>query len=433
MPIQDSNQPTFWWNVVPDNRADEWDQLIAGRSVYMTSSYLKAMEGHPEVETRLAVWAATSSAGEDSARITGAVVFQRVLIESRAPAGHLKLGWIMRRVNSILHPGGRPLTFSAWVAGQSLASGPHAHIFEPGLTDLEAARRVDSAFRQLAQKSRASAWILKDQLPGAGLSLCKMRRRGWTELSFDPVMIVPLQSDWHGIEDWMDALRTKARSKVKSILHRSGGVDLEELDALQAEEMADVLYGLYCAVYDRASVVMGGLAPGDFARLKREHGQDFRLVAYRIEGRVVGFQCGLCSTPTAGNTRTIEAYFVGFEPACNKEMGLYQRMLVEFVRWGIDRDASRVIMGRTALEIKSGIGALPIPLTLAVRFRHPVLRLLMAMTGHLLVAKPFVPRRAWREEAARIWTDRGAETGYLGREGDGKAGLSSDHLRDPVN
>jgi hypothetical protein len=419
MPILSSNQPTFWWDRVPDDRAAEWDALVAGRSVYMGSQYLRAMEDHPKVKTRLAVWTSEGTgSGALPDRLTGVAVFQRVSIESRSPDGHLDLGWIMRLVNRVLHPGGKPFTFSAWVAGQSLGSGPHAHVFEAGLSAVDAALRIDAAFRALARKDKlcsdlsASAWILKDQLSGADLKLSNLQRRGWAQLAFDPVMVLPLKQDWHGIEDWMDALRTKARTKVKAILQRSSQVELVPLDAAQAEAMTDVLYGLYCAVYGRAGLVMGGLAPEDFARLKREHGDDFCLVAHSYEGRWVGFHCGFCTAETPTGERSIEAYFVGFEPSFNKKLGLYQRMLVEFVRWGIQRDASRVIMGRTALEIKSGIGALPVPLTLSVRFRNPVLRALMVLGAGLFVPKPFVPRRAWREDAALDWAERGAESGY---------------------
>ena len=146
----------------------------------------------------------------------------------------------------------------------------------------------------------------------------------------------------------------------------------------------------------------------DIARLKRELGDDFRLIAYHCDGRLVGFQCGICEPGTG----TIEAYFVGFEPSCNKELGLYQRMLVEFVRWGLERGARRVIMGRTALEIKSGMGALPVQLTLAFRFRHPALRALMLIGSGLFVPKSFVPRRAWRNDAALAWERRGPSNGY---------------------
>ena len=404
--------PTMWWGRIPADRAQEWDRVVGGRSAYMSSRYLRAMEGHAKVEFRFAVW-------QDLARpvgnqIMGVAVFQRVQVESRAPAGHLKMGWIMRRVNSILHPGGRPFTFWVWLAGQALASGPHAYAFEPGLEEPQAAARVDAAFRELsfteaeAGRPRVAAWMLKDQLPDADIGLCRMRRRGWVKLTFDPVMVVPLESTWHQLEDWMDALRTKARTRVKSILQRSDRVELREFDAEQAEEMSAILYGLYCAVYDRASVVMGGLEPGDFSRLKRELGDDFRLIAYRCDGRWVGFQCGICEPGTG----TIEAYFVGFEPSINKELGLYQRMLVEFVRWGLERGARRVIMGRTALEIKSGMGALPVQLTLAFRFRHPALRVLMLLGSGLFVPKPFVPRRAWRNDAAVAWEQRGPSNGY---------------------
>jgi hypothetical protein len=85
MPILSSIQPTFWWDRVPEDRAAEWDALVAGRSVYMGSQYLRAMEGHPKVKIRLAVWASEGTGSGDAPdRLIGVAVFQRVSIESRS-------------------------------------------------------------------------------------------------------------------------------------------------------------------------------------------------------------------------------------------------------------------------------------------------------------------------------------------------------------
>ena len=63
---------------------------------------------------------------------------------------------------------------------------------------------------------------------------------------------------------------------------------------------------------------------------------------------------------------------MGFESEINKERALYQRMLFEFIAWGISLGAVRVVMGRTALEIKSTLGAFPIALSTFVHINFPL-------------------------------------------------------------
>ena len=60
-------------------------------------------------------------------------------------------------------------------------------------------------------------------------------------------------------------------------------------------------------------------------------------------------------------------YFVGFEVTYNKSHALYQRMLVEFIQWGIAEKCTTVNLGRTALDIKASLGAEPQRLVRVVR------------------------------------------------------------------
>ncbi len=104
---------------------------------------------------------------------------------------------------------------------------------------------------------------------------------------------------------------------------------------------------------------------------------------------------------------TIEAYYVGFDPEVNKNFALYQRMLFEFISWGISLNANRVVMGRTALEIKSTW--VPCLSHLSTYRAHS------ASAGHGFPAlddseKPAAPlqtTRAWLRRMVRKWQEKG--------------------------
>ena len=145
---------------------------------------------------------------------------------------------------------------------------------------------------------------------------------------------------------------------------------------------------------------MGGLETGDFARLAEQWGDDFLLVTHHFDGRTVGFHCGLHLAEPEGGT--VEAYFVGFEPELNKECALYQRMLIEFIHWGIgkhaqprgdgpDRHGNGELGGRCPSRCPRGCTS-TLPLAM------PVIRWMIRRSP----PHPFKPRRAWRAE----WLDR---------------------------
>ena len=94
----------------------------------------------------------------------------------------------------------------------------------------------------------------------------------------------------------------------------------------------------------------------------------------------------------------VEAYFVGFEGGHNKSHALYQRMLVEFIQWGIREGCDSINLGRTALDIKASLGAEPHRLVLHERMENPILHGLAKWAARASAPKQPVLKRAWKED-----------------------------------
>lgn len=60
------------------------------------------------------------------------------------------------------------------------------------------------------------------------------------------------------------------------------------------------------------------------------------------------------------NGNTLETYFLGYDEKVQKENMLYLNMLYNMTEFAIENSFGRIIFGRTALEIKSSIGAEPV-------------------------------------------------------------------------
>jgi phospholipid N-methyltransferase len=60
------------------------------------------------------------------------------------------------------------------------------------------------------------------------------------------------------------------------------------------------------------------------------------------------------------NGETLETYFLGYDEHIQKEKMLYLNMLYNMTKYGIENQFKKIIFGRTALEIKSSIGAQPV-------------------------------------------------------------------------
>ena len=285
--------------------------------------------------------------------------------------------------------------FRVRVVGTPLASGPHGYRFFPEVNEWACLRELLS-LPGMGHSDAPRTWVIKDRLchhewgDGFRLSGRSLWRKDWVDLEFDPVMRVDLK----GKGTWglyLDSMRTKARTKVKRVLSLSEGIELQALTADEIEENLDELYPLYMKVYGRAAFRLGCLQAEDLVLLKRDMGEDFQVWSSRWEGRLIGFHCGMC------NGEEVEAYFVGFQPEYNKSHALYQRMLLEFIRWGIDRGCHSVNLGRTALDIKASLGAEPQRLVLHQRSTSPVMHLLARWAARASAPKQHMLKRAWKE------------------------------------
>jgi hypothetical protein len=58
----------------------------------------------------------------------------------------------------------------------------------------------------------------------------------------------------------------------------------------------------------------------------------------------------------------LHVHYIGLNYEINKTYKLYNRMLLDFVRFAILKGKTKIHFGRTATEIKTTIGAEPIPL-----------------------------------------------------------------------
>ena len=368
-----------------------WERLLAREpSVHLSAPAVRAALESPQRQVRAAVWK------DAQGKVRGLAISEDSEAVSQGIDDFLEGNALFRRAKSWLHRKGG-LTFSVRVIGTPLASGAHACRFAEGVDGLACLDEL-MALPGVAGAKAPRTWIVKDQpvaqawADGTQLAGQSSWRPGWVDLEFDPVMCVDL-SQHNSWEGYTAGMRTKARTKVKRILKLSEPLTFEALDLQGIDTHRDRLHELYMNVYGRAAFRLGCLQPEDMACLKREMGERFQVWVAKLEGQIIGFHCGL----TDG--REVEAFFVGFEGSHNKSHALYQRMLVEFIQWGLALGCSSVNLGRTALDIKASLGAEPKRLVLHERMANPVMHALSRWAAGASAPKQPVLKRAWKQES----------------------------------
>jgi hypothetical protein len=174
------------------------------------------------------------------------------------------------------------------------------------------------------------------------------------EFNTQPNMVLELQNHWKKNEDYVLSLSKKYRDQYKRAHKKIEGIVTRELSLEEIISNEERIYELYHHVAKNAPFNTFFLNKHHFSTFKKQCGKRFVLYGYFFNEKLVGFHTLLL------NGSVLETYFLGYDEHVQREKMLYLNMLYNMTKFGIENQFKKIIFGRTALEIKSSIGAEPI-------------------------------------------------------------------------
>jgi predicted N-acyltransferase len=171
--------------------------------------------------------------------------------------------------------------------------------------------------------------------------------------SVQPNMVLTLSNEWKTEQDYVNAMSKKYRTQFKRSRTKAKGIEKRELGLEEIKEQEDKLQELYLHVASNAPFNSFFLPKNHFSVLKEKLLADFMLFGYFMDGQLIGFKTMI------SNGNVLDTYFLGYDDTIQKEKMLYLNMLYDMTSHAIHNGFSKIIFGRTALEIKSSIGAKP--------------------------------------------------------------------------
>ncbi len=246
--------------------------------------------------------------------------------------------------------------------GNNMITGQNAYEFvktidykDIGNLLLECANAVTQYFKE--KKTRIHIVSFKDFYQHSADELKKHQFSNIYEFKTQPNMIFELSKNWQANEDYVAAFSKKYRDQYKRSLKKYEGIITKELSLEDILINEQHIYDLYHHVAKNAPFNTFFLAKNHFSTFKKQCGDRFKLVGYFLNEKLVGFHSLLL------NGTVLETYFLGYDNQIQKEKMLYLNMLYNMTHFGIEHQFEKIIFGRTALEIKSSIGAEPILMT----------------------------------------------------------------------
>lgn len=209
---------------------------------------------------------------------------------------------------------------------------------------------------------------------------------GLHQVFVQPNMVMPLPLHWTKIEDYISDLSKKYRDRFKRARRKLGHIKRIELDLKAIELQTKELHGLYLNVSNNAKFNTFILPENHFYNLKLNLQEQFKVFGYYLDGELVGFYTLLL------NNQSLETYFLGYNSEHQHAKQLYLNMLYDMLTFGIEHQFTSIVYARTAMAIKSSVGAKPESMKIYMKHTNGIMNALLNP-----IFKLMNPKQDWEE------------------------------------
>jgi len=354
---------SYLYSTFPDHLERDWVS-VSDACIFMEPSYLRAVQtmNDPMFGLRmLMVYKEGRPVLTASFNITGFI--------ANDLKGNLHgRNRLIRTLSSAVRQSGILNKRRILICGSAFSTGEHAFFYTRGISGEDAAEMVLQAMDEIIKEEEAkgikiAAVLIKDFFPRSRRSLRPFEDKGFRAFEVDHNMVMPVLSEWITFDDYLMSMNSKFRTKAKSVLNKSAALTVRDINAEEIRLRIPELKILFDNVVGNADFSLGKMDLSCLPDLHENMRDDFICRVFEYEGKIVGF------LTTMMNKTCVEAHLVGIDYSWNKQLAIYNRMLLEYVRIGIENRKNMIFFSRTASEIKSTVGAFPVEMTCLIR--HP--------------------------------------------------------------
>ena len=179
-----------------------------------------------------------------------------------------------------------------------------------------------------------------------------------------PNMIMKIKDTWTNESDYVADMKTKYRARYKRARKRYKGIFVKELHLKELQIESKTIYSLYNNVSKNAAFNTFVLPENHFVSLKEQLKNNFKVFGYYLDNQLIGFYTLIL------NKEVLETYFLGYDSEHQHSNQLYLNMLYDMATYGIENKFETVVYARTAMEIKSSVGALAEPMFMYLKYTN---------------------------------------------------------------
>lgn len=275
--------------------------------------------------------------------------------------------------------------------GNNMLTGQNAFYFSENLPTQEGLRLLNKVNIELTNKLtkkgiKVHITVFKDFSAEEIVHFKIPEFKSFFEFTTQPNMIFEIRETWHSFEDYYGNLNKKYRDQYKRARKKADGISKRKLSLDEIAFNNDRIHELYMDVAKNAPFNTFYLPEKHFEVLKKSLKDHFLFYGYFIDEKLIGFNTLI------KNGDAIDTYFLGYDEIHQREKMLYLNMLYDMVGYSINKKYKHLIFARTALEIKSSVGAKPVQMFGMIKHSNFIINFFISK-----IFKYLEPEMVWQE------------------------------------
>lgn len=243
--------------------------------------------------------------------------------------------------------------------GNNMLTGQNAFSFLPTIDKKLAIETLKKASEELIsifknKKIKIHLVTFKDFDSDEIQDIEKVNFTDYFKFSIQPNMLFEINENWKSEENYIESLSKKYRDQYKRARKKSAEIVKRKMHLDEIIKYEETIYDLYFHVAKNAPFNTFFLAKNHFRIFKELLKDKFLFYGYFIEDKLVGFNTLI------KNGDAMDTYFLGYDDKIQRDKMLYLNMLYDMIAYSINKGFKKIVFARTALEIKSSVGAKPI-------------------------------------------------------------------------
>lgn len=245
------------------------------------------------------------------------------------------------------------------VLGNNMLTGQNSYTLKKGVDPMKAIKALHNAasslkiiFANKGIKVHITTYKDFDKQEIKNFDIPEMRRE--YQFSTQPNMIFSINANWTTEQNYIDSLSKKYRDQYKRARKKAINIEKKKLSLDEIIRSETEIYNLYLHVAKNAPFNTFFLPQNHFRVFKEIFKDKFLFYGYFIGNKLIGFNTLI------KNGKIMDTYFLGYDESIQRENMLYLNMLYDMIAYSINKNFEEIIFARTALEIKSSVGAKPV-------------------------------------------------------------------------